>query len=345
MEERPVRLGVRQSIVFVTGVSVCAICHCHGCAVVWDESEEDRGYMSWKHDKDDDRPLSAAPVDLVAIDLDGTLLRSDGSICFSAAQAILEAVEKGVKIVLCSGRAPRSMMKIYDALGLKTVLIAHNGALVFDPILNTTLEHETMPGALARQVIEVARSVEPTVAAAVEVNGHCYTDTVRKKPKAAATMATSYALGGGVVDHVAPPPAADMQHPAGSLFDVLDLPVTKVMFVGTSDVLGGIQMSLQAKLADKVGFSFSDLRLLQVVRGGVDKATALEKVAARYGVPRQGVMAIGDAPNDMGMLGWAGLGVAMQNAWEEVRRAAHFVCPTNDDAGVAQALRKYALTR
>ena len=305
--------------------------------------------MSWKHDEDDDRPLSAEPVDLIAIDLDGTLLRSDGAICAPSAEAIMEATEKGVKVVLCSGRAPRSMMKIYEALGLRTVMIAHNGALVYDPVQKATILHETMPGSVARQVIEVARSVEPAVAAAVEVDGHCYTDTVRNRSKNSTATGKAGSSGavltGGGADVATPAQAADLDHPAGSLFDVLDRPVTKVMFVGTSDVLGGIQMSLQAKLADKVGFSFSDLRLLQVVRGGVDKATALEKVAVMYGVPKQGVMAIGDAPNDMGMLGWAGLGVAMQNAWEEVRRAAHFVCPTNDDAGVAEALRKYAMNR
>ncbi len=306
--------------------------------------------MGWKHEEDDDRPLSADPVDLIAIDLDGTLLRSDGSICAPSAEAIMEATEKGVKVVLCSGRAPRSMMKIYDALGLETVLIAHNGALVFDPLKKAVIIHETMDGELAGKVIEVARSVEPGVAAAVEVDGHCYTDTVRNRAKSAAGPDGGGVSLPGTGNHLQPPvqppvQAADIENPAGPLAEVLHRPVTKVMFVGASDVLGGIQMSLQAKLAGEVGFSFSDLRLLQVVRGGVDKSTALEKVAARYGVPRQGVMAIGDAPNDMGMLAWAGLGVAMQNAWEEVRRSAHFVCPTNDDAGVAQALRKYALTR
>lgn len=302
--------------------------------------------MSWKHDKDDDRPLSADPVDLIAIDLDGTLLRSDGSICAPSAEAIMEVSEMGVKVVLCSGRAPRSMMRIHEALGLKTVLIAHNGAQVYDPVKKAVILHETMPGELAGKVIEVARSVQPGVAAAVEVDGHCYTDTVRNRAKSAVGSDGGGTALPGTGNHLQPPvQAADLEHPAGSLAEVLHRPVTKVMFVGTSDVLGGIQMSLQAKLADKVGFSFSDLRLLQVVRGGVDKSTALAKVAALYGVPRQGVMAIGDAPNDMGMLAWAGLGVAMQNAWEEVRRSAHFVCPTNDDAGVAQALRKYALTR
>lgn len=296
--------------------------------------------MGRTNEEDDDRPLSADPVDLVAVDLDGTLLRSDGSICAPSAEAIMEATEMGVKVVLCSGRAPRSMMKIYEALGLKTVIVAHNGALIFDPIRNQTIAHETMPGMLAKQVIDLARTVEPHVATAVEVDGRCYTDTTARRAKLPLA-----ATNGGAMVNPALPPEASMEDAAGALNEVLHRPVTKVMFVGTSDVLGGIQMSLQARLAPKVGFAFSDVRLLQVVRGDVDKATALEKVATLYGVPRQGVMAIGDAPNDMGMLGWAGLGVAVMNAWDEVRHAAHFVCPANDDAGVAQAMRRYVLMR
>lgn len=297
--------------------------------------------MSRKNENDDDRPLSADPVDLVAIDLDGTLLRSDGSICMRSAEAIMEATEKGVKVVLCSGRAPRSMMKIYEALGLKTVMVAHNGALIHDPITQRTIAHETMPGSLAKQVIEVARTVEPQVAAAIEVDGRCYTDTTSRRAKAAAAAPSPR----GHAPALALPPEASMEDAASALNEMLHRPVTKVMFVGSSDVLGGIQMSLQAKLFPKVGFAFSDVRLLQVVRGDVDKATALEKVAALYGVPKQGVMAIGDAPNDMGMLAWAGLGVAVMNAWDEVRQAAQFVCASNDEEGVAQALQRYVLLR
>jgi Cof subfamily protein (haloacid dehalogenase superfamily) len=301
--------------------------------------------------EDDDRPLSAERVELVAIDLDGTLLRSDGSICAPSAEAIMEAAELGVKVVLTSGRAPRSMRPIHGALGLNTVLIAHNGAMVYDPIADQMVAHETMPGPLARRVVELARQVDPTVAAGVEVDGKTYTDTLQRRQQAmAAAKATSgKAAGAGAAVLQATPavqvPASGFDSAAGLLVDVLDRPVTKVMLVGPPDVLGGILMSLQSRMSGQVDFAFSDLKLLQVVRAGVDKATALEKVANLYGISRQSVMAIGDAPNDVGMLRWAGLGVAMGNAWDEVRQAAHFACPSNDDGGVAEAIRKYVLCR
>jgi hydroxymethylpyrimidine pyrophosphatase-like HAD family hydrolase len=77
----------------------------------------------------------------------------------------------------------------------------------------------------------------------------------------------------------------------------------------------------------------------------VSKAVALTKVAEHYGVPMTQVMAIGDAPNDVGMLQLAGVAVAMDNAHDVVKRVAHWIAPSNDDHGVHAALVRYGLCR
>ncbi len=297
--------------------------------------------------EEDDRPLSAEAVGLVGIDLDGTLLRSDGSICFQSAEAIMEAAERGVKVVLVSGRAPRSMLPIHRALGLSTLLIGHNGAVIYDPASNETIANETMPGPLARQIVDLARGIAPDLAIGVEVDDKLYTETTRRRQKQAA-LAGARGGGGETFDAAVDPaaiPEAGFADASGAFVDVLDRPVTKVMMIGAPHLLGDLQMALQRTAANHVDFSFSDLRLLQVVRRGVDKAAALATVAQRYGVPRAGVMAIGDAPNDVPMLRWAGLGVAMRNAWDEVRQTAHFTCAGNDDAGVAEAIKRYVMLK
>ncbi len=120
-------------------------------------------------------------------------------------------------------------------------------------------------------------------------------------------------------------------------------PVTKIFMTGKTAVLSEIQFALQSRLAGQVGFAISHLRLLQIVRAGVDKAPCLAKIAEHYGVPRQRVMAIGDAPNDLGMLQWAGLSIAVRNGWRDVRQAAHFVVASNNEDGVAEAIEQYAL--
>ena len=93
----------------------------------------------------------------------------------------------------------------------------------------------------------------------------------------------------------------------------------------------------------RVGIAYSHMRLLQVVHAEADKAAGVKRVAEHYGIPKERVMAIGDAPNDLPMIKWAGLGVAMHNAWDEVKKNAQLTVPSNDNDGVATALERYVL--
>jgi len=263
----------------------------------------------------EDRFLPLESIQLVAIDLDGTLLRSDGSICMQAAQVIYELNEKGVKVVLATGRAPRSVRSIHDALDLKTPIVSQNGALIYDLKTDEILHHQTLDADLARQVVEIAQKAEVDPGAGRPLQ-----------------------VGVDVIDHCYQAKDGD-----DWLDQALAQPVTKVAMIGEQHTLGGIQTELKSQLADQVNFAFSDLILLQVVANNADKADALQILADRYEIPQHRTMALGDAPNDLGMIRWAALGVAPQNGWPDVLDAAHFTVPDNDNAGIARALRTYVL--
>lgn len=124
---------------------------------------------------------------------------------------------------------------------------------------------------------------------------------------------------------------------------LLDEPITKIFMTGPPDQLGEIRPVIQQHLHGQVDFATSHLRLLQVIRAGVDKARGLQAAVAHYGVDRARVMAIGDAPNDLGMMKWAGMSIAVKNVWIDVRKAAHFVVQSNDQDGVTEAIIRYAL--
>jgi len=273
-----------------------------------------------------DRPLALDPPDLVAIDLDGTLVRTDTTISPSTIDAVRRAVEAGVRVVLATGRPPRGCRQIYAQLHLDTWQINHNGALVYDPLKNRAIHHHQIPGPLARRVIELARRTDPNIAAGVEVLDRLYID----RKVAGLSEDPSLAMKEGAV---------------GTLASVLDAPVTRVVLVGEPQALGGVHLELDRLGRGALKAAFTHMRLLSVIDGGACKALALKRVAAHYEVPRQRVLAIGDAPNDLDMLQWAGVSIAVANAWDDVRRAAHFVVPSNDDDGVAEALRRYVLRR
>ena len=268
------------------------------------------------------KPLPVDPVQLIAIDLDGTLLRSNNTIGPASIDAIRSASERGVRVVLATARPPRGVSAVYTQLGLDTLQINHNGALIYDQGRREVTRHRPLAGELARKVVKTARRIAPNISIGVDVVDKLYTDRKDADP---------------------PPMGAGVQSATGPLDRVLDQPVTKIFMSDKSNVLADIQMNVQQKYSEQVAFAISHMRLLQIMRGGVDKSIALAEVAEHYGVAAPGIMAIGDAPNDLGMLKWAGLAVAVKNAWSDVLKAAHFVVPSNDEDGVAEAIQRYVL--
>ena len=122
-------------------------------------------------------------------------------------------------------------------------------------------------------------------------------------------------------------------------------PVTKVMLLGDPKILNKLEPMLLEKFGQQVTIVQTDDHLLQLMDKRVSKATALQKTAEHYRIPLSQVMAIGDAPNDVGMLQLAGVAIAMDNAHPVVKQVAHWIAPSNDDHGVHAALVRYGLCR
>lgn len=270
---------------------------------------------------------ASLPIDefaMVAVDMDGTLLRRDGTVSPANLAALRAVQAAGKKVVLATARPPRGIDKLCQHLKLQALQVNHNGALIYDPVQRQPVFHLPLAGALARQVIDVARRHDPDISIGVEVIDRFFTDRMDTQ------------LGDE--------PSLDVtQTKESPLDDVLNGPVTKVMMIGEAGTLASIQDELGVRGKGRVGFAFSHMRLLQVVHAKADKADALSRIAAHYGLRPSEVMAIGDAPNDIPMLRWAGLGVAVANAWDTVRAAARLVVPGNDDDGVAYAIQRHIL--
>jgi len=261
---------------------------------------------------------------MVAIDLDGTLLRSDKSLSETNARAIAEATNRGVHIVLASARPPRSVREIYHRLGLDTLQINYNGALVHDMPRGRHVRHQPMGADLAGRIIRYARELDPQVAVSLEILDKWYTDRVDDSlPTETSRRFTPDAVG--------------------PIERFLDAPVTKLMLLAPPDRMNRLREAVHARFGRQIEILVSDDYLIQLVDRQVDKAKALEAVADHYGVGREQVMAIGDAPNDLGMIRWAGLGIAMDNGWPELKRVASVIAPSNDEDGVAYVIRRYVL--
>lgn len=278
------------------------------------------------HHKQTPHPPKNKPgYDLVALDIDGTILRSDKRLAVKTCDAVKAAMRRGVRVVLASARPPRSVKEIYKHLALNTVQINYNGALIHDPVAGKHVYHQPLDAALAMRIVKIARKLDPKVVVSVEILDKWYTDHI---------------------DETLPTETSKAFTPdfIGPLEAFLHVNPTKLMLLAPRPRLDPIIEAVQTKFAGQIGLAISDEHLLQVIHHRADKSVALAMVAQQYGVAWDRVMAIGDAPNDVGMLKWAGLGVAMGNAWGPVREAADVIVPDNDDDGVAHAIEKYVLT-
>jgi len=264
-------------------------------------------------------------IELVAIDLDGTLLDDAGSIRPLTAATIAAARRAaGVKVVLASARPPRTVMPFYEQLDLDTPMVNYNGALVYDPASHSVLMHRPIPLGIARGIVTLARSLFPGVLVSAEVLNRWYTDRIDE----AFRTATAKQVDPDVI---------------GPIDKWLDRDVTKLLLLGPPQRLGDLAAAIVRDFRHQVTVVQTEDWLLQITHATASKLSALRVVAAELGVNRENVMAIGDQTNDTEMIRWAGLGVAMANSTRSVLQAADHVTGSNEHDGVAQAIEKFIL--
>jgi hypothetical protein len=255
---------------------------------------------------------------LVATDLDGTLLRSDGTVSGRSRAAITAADAAGVEVVLVTARPPRWIDAVADLVSSHGTVLCGNGAFVYDVPTATVVSdigfgHEELVGLVAG-----LRAWLPRAGFAVERRDGMRIERGYRSP------------------HGEEPPE---QLQVDSLEDLDEVPVGKLLVTCSS--MGDEEFL--ARVREVVGargiVAFSGVGgLAEISAPGVTKAAALRRWCAHLGIDAAGVWAFGDMPNDLPMLTWAGVSFAVANAHPEVLAAATHTCPANDDDGVAQVL-------
>jgi len=260
-------------------------------------------------------------VRLIASDIDGTILRSDNTISPRTVAALTAAEDAGILVILCSGRPPRWMAPIADATGHHGLAICANGALLYDLHTEEVVESFLWDHEIALTVAAGLRQAIPDIAFAVE------------RPD-------------GFAFEEAYVPVFDLPKDVevGELDTLLSAPIVKLLArhpeMSAADLLAAAHAAMD-DLAERATTTYSmEGGLLEIAAPGISKAFALEKVAAERGITAAEAVAFGDMPNDIPMLSWAGLGVAVANAHEETKAVADEVTASNDDDGVAIVIER-----
>jgi 5-amino-6-(5-phospho-D-ribitylamino)uracil phosphatase len=260
------------------------------------------------------------PIDLIALDLDGTLLAPDETISVRNRTAIKDALRAGIRVVLVTGRGVDTPIRVSKELGLNLPVICCHGALTKDFGANKTLESIPVPLQYAKPMVQFAEREGLAIAIYVEE--------------------AFYRLQGSEVF------MDDMRGPgwyeAPSLSEILSQAPTFIRFLGEESV-----RRMQREFGDlPLSFRYEtwlDFVECAVLNRNASKKNALARLCADFGIPAEAVLAIGDSRNDIPMLRWAGVGVAMGNALPEVRQSVRYVTGPNDRDGVAQAIERFCV--
>jgi Cof subfamily protein (haloacid dehalogenase superfamily) len=251
------------------------------------------------------------PYRLAAIDIDDTLVGPDKQVSPENRDAIDRLQAAGCRVVLASGREHHSVAAYQDRLGLDDFVVANQGALVVHP-------------ASGRQLWR--RPVQPDLAARLLARGRAEGFDV--------LLATDE---GFVAGATSPWIVHDYAQRDGTLrvhARDLDVEVTrgplKVLWYGQTPAVHAFSRLMTEELGETAEVVITTAHLLEFNAPDATKATGLAAVAAHYGIARDAVVAFGDSHNDVSMLRWAGLGVAMPHAVPEAHAAADFIAPDAD---------------
>ncbi len=273
-------------------------------------------------------------IKLIAIDLDGTLLDSNKLLSEENRLAIMEAKEAGVQVVICTGRPLRSMQHLLEEADLMDdddIVITYNGGLIQKAKTGEIINEITFNREESLDIYQLGQQLnlpvsfidmdyvhEPANPAGAE---SIYIQTNKNIPKENALE---------FVD-----------------IDIDQLPnpfkINKIVMSRPTEELDAVIPTIPAAYHEKYNIYKSQPFILEILPEHVDKGYSMRIIGDMLGLEKEQIMGIGDQENDLSLVVNAGFGVAMDNAIDEVKEAADYITKSNDNNGVAHAIRKFVL--
>ena len=267
--------------------------------------------------------MPQAPIRLIAIDVDGTLLDSSHRVQATVAKSLAGLHQRGIRIVLATARSPQLMEPVLTQLGFLPFLICFSGAWIGDPRSQSTQQQSFFERELsvsaAQQVIDVASAydLEPNVFYPFAWRVRRLTPEVKAESD---ITQTAPSLTPELIEKAKGP--------------------SKILIISRLDEEADTLQRIANAISPFTTATFSKPNYLEVIAPGVNKARSLAIFAERLGLDMSRVAAIGDGLNDIEMIEASAFGIAMGNAATQVKSVADWVTSSQDEAGVSEAVRE-----
>jgi len=260
---------------------------------------------------------------MVAVDLDDSLLDDNLTISLENRQAVYRAINQGIIVTVATGRMFKSALPYVEQLGIDVPVITYQGALVINALSRDVLLHYPVPLDISKEVI--SESKQNNIHLQVYVDDEYYFERQNK-------YSDFYFKVSGIEGKA-----------VGPLEDFLVCQPTKLLMIDEPENILKWMGYYRKKYGGRLQVAVSKANYLEFTSIEATKGNAVRYLADMYGIKREEVIAIGDSFNDIPMLTYAGLGVAMGNAPESVKSHADYITYSNNDNGVAHVLEKFVL--
>lgn len=275
-------------------------------------------------------------IKLICIDMDGTLLNSKHEVSDENKKAIKKAHDRGVNIALCTGRMFLSAKYYADLIGINTPIIASNGAFIKNGYNDKAIYENPLPKDIAIEIYKIAKKYGLTI----QFNSWnvLFMETPASEEHAYVVMNRDLPEEKRVKFIINEKLDEAIQNYEGNI-----LKAGVIEKAANKDKLWTAKEEIKDIFRDKLHVVSSGDNNFEITVGSVSKGNAAAYLANMLNIPQEEVMCIGDSENDLSMIKYAGIGVAMGNGLDIVKEAADFITDTNDNSGVSKAIERFVL--
>lgn len=258
---------------------------------------------------------------LIAVDIDGTLLNSKGELTQKTKEKIVEAVNEGVVFTISTGRPIQGVMPLVEKIGLDIPLITYNGSMVLKAKTMEIIYSRSLMAEDSKKIFQIGSDWDMTMM--IWSDNKLYSNKENEKS--------------GHYSQITNTPLIVVKS-----MEEVEAGVTKFLWYEDENKIKEFMPDLIGRLNSKtVSVHTSRPYFLEFVDSMASKAIAIEKLGEVYDIKREEVIAIGDSYNDISMLEYAGMGIAMDNAPDDIKKIADYVTKSCDDDGVAHAIDRF----
>lgn len=261
---------------------------------------------------------------LIVLDLDGTLTNSKKEISFRNREMLMRVQEQGVRLVLASGRPTYGIVPLANELCMDKFggfILSYNGGEIINWKTKEMMYENVLPDEVVPALYKCARRHNLSI---LSYDGAEIITENAQDP---------YVMKEAFLNRM-------MIRETDNFLAEITLPVPKCLIVGDPTHLISVESELSIQLQGRINVFRSEPYFLELVPQNIDKALSLAVLLGKIGIAREEIIAVGDGYNDLSMIKFAGMGVAMSNAQEPVKKAADYITLSNDEDGVAEVVEK-----